>query len=329
MYLKAEIYQGLKKYFLEGGKFKKTIKIGQIGSYASILGFIFIVFPLVNEEFSVFLAVLFIGFCCIIFLIEGLYYRIKFVFAERQSNYARAFIYLSTINTKIHNLFSYNKSVDDEVSQKEKLLVLQEVCDQLAEAFSIITNQSCSVCLKVLSKKTDKDKDIERPKVYTLRRDTKNPKRDYPSEKNIEHLINRNTDFKDIFHKLGAPDDCFFENELPFKKPYWNTSFASYSNNKYSYKGLPEEILKKSQRLKSWVLPYKSTIVVPIWKPSKEQEGNINISMLGYLCVDCNEMNVFDKEFDENIMKDIASCIYDLLKDYINHVIKTKNGKKK
>ena len=51
--------------------------------------------------------------------------------------------------------------------------------------------------------------------------------------------------------------------------------------------------------------------------------------MLGYLCVDCNEMNVFDKEFDENIMKDIASCIYDLLKDYINHVIKTKNGKKK
>lgn len=62
-------------------------------------------------------------------------------------------------------------------------------------------------------------------------------------------------------------------------------------------------------------LPYKSELVYPII-PAKCPTENSHISyMMGFLCIDCNEPNKFNKcNSDILLVQDVADAIYDVIK---------------
>lgn len=290
-----------------------TSIVALVGSIGSIIAVLSDFFPKTWEGK---LGVIFIGLFSIIFLIDSIIYRIrhkrnllKISELESQRKYSKIIPNLNAGFSRVHNIYrlsnneSINKNSENLISiypklnPKDILDVLGNICTNISDVFSELTNEDCGVCIKIVKKDFI---------VHTLCRDKKGHfvQRDYDQKKLEEDpRIENNSDFKAIYENMGIPNkEYFISNNLPARYDYKNSSFQIY--------GKPDPNWSAKKRAKEWKLPYKSAIVVPIAPGNIVNEKNLP---LGYLCVDSDKIDVFHEEFDVNTLSGVANGIYNLL----------------
>jgi len=238
---------------------------------------------------------------------------------ERKAKYADVFPILNKGFKELHNTLRKETSASNDYAFKE-------FCQMLSMAFKQVTDKECHVCIKVsiLPKEVlehpEANKDeLKKVKVKTYVRSSSVKEREKTDvktiEKKVEHLISQNTDFEEICFNGG---EVFFCNNLCEITDYKNTSLISLGVNKTGVTN--HEDVSVETREKKWKLDYKSVIVAPIMPSIQESEQDKAI--VGFLCVDCEEKEVFLKEIDSHIIQGCADGIYNPFMKKFTSIIK-------
>lgn len=309
--------------------------LAYIGSIITIFIFIFNLFPKLSRQGIA--GIIIIGIISIWFLIDNIIIRRKLnktveEHIEEFSNYYEDYTYLekytkyakiiSKINlglAKINEIIRFpnitSDNLDDisnnliklypQLTKEDTRKILIELCTTMADVFKEITDSDCSICIKIVkfSKNSEKKTDYE---VYTLCRDRNHiDSRNLPALENVKHIIEKNTDFNNILINLdNRKGKYFFSNNLPARYEYQNTSFEVYGK-------IPPD-LSYEERYEQWTLPYKSTIITPICPNIAEERTQEKI--LGFFCVDSEKIDIFNEDYDPNILIGISDAIYNLIK---------------
>lgn len=94
-----------------------------------------------------------------------------------------------------------------------------------------------------------------------------------------------------------------------------------YKNSSFAAHGQPHNsawiLLSDLVRTVGWPLPYRSTIVCAI-KPrplfeAGDEDGSAQ-SIIGYLCVDANPINVFFEGTDVEVVQGVAEMLYPVIR---------------
>jgi hypothetical protein len=200
----------------------------------------------------------------------------------------------------------------DPINEDKLAIVVnhfEEICLHVATAFRTITGKEISVCIKIVN-----GKDISRDSsVKTFVRDAANVDRNY-DENFSTHIIESNTAFSHIIKQIGrgkgkgGDGRCFFCNDLRQLRNYKNSSYQFYNQEPWN------DNLSRRQRNKKWNMPYKSTIVTGVFPNLKQYYKDQFI--IGFLCIDSDEPNVFHESRDCAILTGIADGVYNSLKTF-------------
>jgi len=207
----------------------------------------------------------------------------------RESKYGEAIIILKEIFAEINFLRKKEKYDDDDLMK-----TLSYLCDNLKKLFDNKNMCKCSVSIKVPIKGAV----TENTSVKNLCRDSEHHLiRDTEKYKEVDHTIIGNTAYRKILNNVLRKSKngfYYFNNNITKTIDYDNTSKEVYPDG---------------------ILPYKSEIVVPII-PSLSSVNNI-YDLIGFLCVDCNEIDRFNEKYDTVLIEGVADGIYDILSKYI------------
>lgn len=172
-------------------------------------------------------------------------------------------------------------TINQNIFEKEFKSLLDEILGVISKLFTLVTNTNCAVSIKVLNE----DKTI---KTY-IRDSYSRIERRTVDEAQVEHTLEGNTDFDNLFFSKEGCDRFFICNDLPklWKKGYYkSTSFAAIRRD-------PKVIPIGSYRIIcEWPLNYKSTMVFPIrWILNSIPPDNLDVSSdgwryFGFLCID-------------------------------------------
>ena len=269
------------------------MKLNKIGNVCSIVALIIAIVQLFVQGFSFIWAV-------IVFILLGICIIIYFD-NKTKKKYMEALKKLQVFHYNIlreqngYNEFELDKSINK----------LQKVCSDISDIFNVIKDNKVSVCIKYTNR--SKDEDLY---VKTLARDKlslNGSDRIKYDKINKEDKIKDNTDFLELYKKIIESEAdwqevFYFANFLPQKHQY-NNSHLDLDRNSLP----PDEWYSGFARNRKWPLPYKSTIVVPIISDDKK-------NIYGYLCVDSEKNQGFKKEYDVNILQNIALIISQTIK---------------
>jgi len=313
-YSSRTIWNYLKLWVSEDLRWNKLINYSRLAETASIGGILYIFFSSSDNSSEVLLGVFFIGLISLFFVLDNIllkgkiYYQFQIMEPlEKKAKMADSIRLINIAFAEVHKLARAEFNPEIALSAYTKL------CDQLALTFNDYTGSTCSVCIKIFNTPTS----AQKVSVVTLCRDSMNPKRNLPIDKSFSHEVKKNTDFVEILENFGKAGGLkFFDNNLPLRKGYMNTSFPNYSNH-CTYKGLDSD-LDDDQRVKQWPLPYQSCLVVPINETSSPISQE---KFIGYLCLDCEDIN----SLDDNIAYDLLSGISDGIYNSISTFVKTLN----
>lgn len=228
----------------------------------------------------------------------------------RKARYVEALPYLNQIFLELNKY----ENVSSVTRTEEVEYTFGRVVNRLAAALSVITGTMCSACIKVIL--IDNHTDPPRPKVVTVVRDDTSLHREHgkapveqwikdSDDSEVDHWIDQNTAYMQVFTRPRTPQACFFSNYLPGEQNYLNTSFELY--------GGPPESKRSFKRNLQWPLPYKSTIVCPIARGGQLRRDYI---VAGYLAVDSRSRRVFNRRYDIDLVTGVADCLYSLLHQY-------------
>jgi len=236
----------------------------------------------------------------ILFILRDLYYISKF---RRAARYGKAFVFIEDGLRHWHGLELQKEQ--KEIEFHKALHAGIKLCEAVGKAFEIITKTKCHVCIKQYLPEADGKRSGEStiPRVETFCRGT-DPRRDLPDYiRGVVHSVSDNSAFYEQTGKESVLEEgAFFSNWLPFRNNYKNTSFHETIYGKPRGSRFP--VYNKIIRYASWTLPYKSTIVVPVWR--KEGKGRLN----AYLCIDSPKLAAFSKRFDIDLMRLIATSLH-------------------
>ncbi len=194
--------------------------------------------------------------------------------------------------------------------------------NKLATTLTQIARKSCTVCIKLVENDPNSPEGARiDPLVTTLCRDDGSRDRELKTF-SVKHWIKDNTDFQALFDQLGtALPDHFFCNNLLRLQGYKNASIPANSTPpKSRVPGLSWYYSRKH-----WPLPYRSTVVFRIARLRESSESK-QLSIVGFLCVASNHINVFSKN-DLNVIAIMADCLYHPVTRYSQ--LKTANRTRK
>jgi hypothetical protein len=257
--------------------------LGLVSAVIAVYEYVLKELNLLNQDATA--GVIFLGALSFLLYSQLVYVRLK---SDRQIRYGQTLSMINDGFSLIHEL----EGVDGELGADKFMPAFTSLCEKLAHVFSMITATACRVTIKTVVF----DEPSGRPEVKTFCRSNKS---NFTSDKS-RHWIDKNTDFSDIFEKIGDIRGGFFmSNRLPFLFDYQNTSFEIC--------GKPSS--NPLLRLWKWPLPYKSTIVVPICPETNPTTENL----VGFLCVDSKAIGAFKKEYDVDLLMGVASGLYNLM----------------
>ena len=159
----------------------------------------------------------------------------------------------------------------------------------LKQIFDKKTRSCCSVSIKVPICEVS---NMESLVFKNLCRDSQHRQRDTEQYRSVSHTVIGNTPYLQIVNALLTHSDNlgYINNNVDNDDDYLNTSKPCYSDG---------------------ILPYKSELVYPII-PVKNENGTYN--MCGFVCVDCEKANAFDKSlYDLPLIQGVADGIYDII----------------
>jgi hypothetical protein len=237
--------------------------------------------------------------------------------------YVEAYEHIGMGFAKIHQLQRKMQFLDPQslIFKDQTAFLIQdfgEVCTHIAEGFRLITGkEDIAVCIKLLS---GNGEPTGRSSVYTLVRDARSTSRRGYDERKIYHIIENNTSYYDILRLLSKAQlgRRFISNNLPQYPGYKNSSFIVHGQAEWN------NSLSAEQRDNNWLLPYRSTIVTGIY-PEHPDIGKNN-NLIGYLCIDSNNIDVFNEKYDTPILTGVADGIYNTLMQFKQ--LKHRNIKK-
>lgn len=204
---------------------------------------------------------------------------------ESSCTYGQAIIDMKDIISHIHAL-KKNKNFNED----DFMNAMIQLCNSLKKIFDRNTHANCSVSIKVPT--LNNSCSLPDTVLRNLCRDSEHHQRNTTKYNNTKHTIIGNTPYIIIVNKLSGNNKTGYEyvnNNISESQDYLNTSKIAYDG----------------------VLPYESEFVYPI-RPIQPIE---NTDFAGFICVDCNEKNKFDRnnKFDIAIMECIADEIYDIM----------------
>ena len=272
--------------------------VSAIGSVASIVAAVALFWGASGREgrlgliFLFLIAVFFIGF--------SIFQAYRYA---RKARYAEAAQYFQAALQVCQDALEMEKI--DASGLKEQA---RRVCDHLASAFSLITGTKCAACIKVIVGDLDRVGTAEfRVAVSTLVRDTTSSARNTDT---VTHWLDANTDFEEVLSSTGSTiRKPFFENDLPIRRDYRNTSFEVAKPVVEPGGGF----FANRRRRKTWTLPYQSTIVAAI------QPSGLSGSprLLGFLCVDSAARGAFLSRYDEGWVAAVAVAVHGLVAKWL------------
>ncbi len=218
----------------------------------------------------------------ILFFSQNAYKHWYYLYKE--SIYGDAIIFLKDAFSRIHWLRKVENITDEQFKT-----VMVFMCEKLKEIYDRKTKSVCSVSIKVpieasVSANTE---------VKNLCRNNDALDRDTEKYRDSKHYIFGNTCYNSILTNITKNKRAklfYINNDIEGSVDYENTSKDCYKDEK---------------------LPYKSELVVPILPLHNDEEKVYSI--LGFLCIDSNEKNVFDTKYDLAILQGVADGIYDII----------------
>jgi len=181
--------------------------------------------------------------------------------------------------------------VQDDKNVSAFIEIMEFMCNKIKELFDKKTQHKCAVSLKI-PMKLEGDVSSE-TRIINICRDKSSVGRNNDSYRQKNHTISNNTCFNTIFNEMADSGDTY----------YLNNDIASSSDYKNSSKGI--HIGSE--------LPYKSELVVAV---TTSYEHEDRPPLLGFLCVDCDQIGVFDKSVDPIMLQGVAEGIFDLVNEY-------------
>jgi hypothetical protein len=220
--------------------------------------------------------------------------------------YGEAIIILKDSFSKFHSLRKKSTTIDAAIDKKEMVSTLSVLCNNVKDLFEKRFKHNYSVCIKILGPNVDLQDITAYAQIATLCRDEKSYKsRSQPG--GVQHNIFENTCFNEIFHNIDDHNKShYLNNDLTEDKYYKNSSSKIYGE-------IPDDCSTVEERRKNWKLPYRSELVVPI-APIDLDNSERRKQFLGYLCVDCNEVDAFHLKYDVAMLKGVADGIFDIIK---------------
>lgn len=318
-----KIGAGIKTYFQPRNTWEWLAKL------AHLAGTIIVFFHLLPHSWTgnIILTIVFYGITLLLviaqnFILFNRFEQKNIEYKLQNIEYERLFqknkeeqIYVKA-HKEINAVFSiiYKMNMNNQDSKENILRSASDVCTKLAQIFSDLKGCKCNVCIKYLrSTDSKKKEDIE---VATLVRDTyfSNDRDLIDKNKNIKHILSNNDDFWILFKKIGTLEGRYFmSNSLPDREGYRNTSFLACGDNTsltYFHSNTPYEY-----KIKHWPLKYFSTLVVPI---IIDIDGvSPEDSLLGFICVDSKEMNIFNEDIDPEILIGCGEALYSSINNII------------
>ncbi|MGQ7854401.1 hypothetical protein ACUN24_09140 [Pedobacter sp. WC2501] len=224
-------------------------------------------------------------------------------------NYLRNMKFASLIKDDQENPIEAELSEEEPVN--EFMDVLGELCDHLKLIFDEKTGKIYSVSVKlpvIVKQQLNADS-----RVMNVCRDRHSAlSRSNDVYKSTVHTISGNTCFNNIFQSVLNGENIvhYINNDITKSSDYKTTSIRSYANN---------------------VLPYKSELVLAI-KPQASEDSEI-LRVLGFLCIDCNDVNGFEEDIDVVMINGVAEGIFDVVEHYstlinsANHIVPQRQKK--
>jgi len=214
--------------------------------------------------------------------------------------YGEAISVLTKIFSKVHSLRKLDKIEKVQITE-----VMSSLCGELKKLFELrIKDNTYSVIIFLFGPMNQSENILDTEVTPSFYDESSFHKKRNAQTK---HTIYSNTSFLEIFQNLLDPAGCyFFQNHLPVQILYKN----SYSN---IYGTVSREIESPEDRRKTWTLPFRSEIVVPL-APIEIPDTERKKQFLGYLAVNCNNEFAFHKKYDVNMLRGIADGIYDIIK---------------
>lgn len=264
-----------------------------VGSVASIVGFF-------NQEISVeaTVAICFLGSLLTLSMFHDWIYTIKY---RKRANYINLFSEINTANSLIRNL--------DIKDVQEATNYLMTYCESVSNIFTSVKGKRVGVCIKLLMD------DNNNAYLLTQARDSysKTHNRKTGSADKTIHLVESNSDFSFIYKNLDSDieDSSYFcSQNLLREDDYRNSRLNDWRLKKIPL--VPSYLVKYF----TWPLPYKSTIVVPIFPISRELQSKEKLR--GFLCIDSPNINTFNMPEDKEILRGMAAEICPIIDKLIN-----------
>jgi len=167
----------------------------------------------------------------------------------------------------------------------------RKILDAIATCFSIIIGKHCRCTIIEL---------VDNTELKVVARDDVS---EALNKKRIgkNHLLENNTDFKNLWYALDGCSRYYLCNNLLQE---WKVH--RYDNSSFDEVGYPSVVATLFglfSRVANWQLPYRSALILPIrhlteFAPPKNSDVlESNWNFYGFLCIDCNSVNVFDNRY--------------------------------
>jgi hypothetical protein len=244
--------------------------------------------------------------------------------------YAQAILYIHYVNHIIRDQVAC--LTDRDRSGFDLKTTSRDIVNATANCFSLLTSKKCRCSIVELQE------DLQM--VTTTRDNITENKRERGKYRDRSIKLENCTEFRNLWYSLNGCTRYYLCNDL----------LSEWKNRKYEHASFIDEtpprfvsFLSIFSFTKDWSLPYRSILVLPIryvkkFDPPKQQQGddvksngrkNPELShwnFWGFLCIDCNSRNIFDREFAPELAAAFADCLY-ILFDQSNYAL--ENNKEK
>lgn len=298
---------------LEKWKFDRFF--GYITGSTSIVGLIGAPFVIQNQDILSYLYMGFLSFLVVLLIIHAV-----LVEKRKLHRYAQTVFHTHFAQHLVRDSLSEFKNSKEDNTQE----TTEKILDAIANCFSITCGKTCRVSIVELSDKFE---------LAVVARDSMSNIRATSRDKNKKHLLEDNTDFKNLWYSTNGCSRYYLNNNIVkswIKHCYDNSCFSEAEEPEVkTFLGITY--------VKNWPLNYKSALIFPIRyvskfePPTKESSATPpHWEYYGFLCIDSLSKNSFDERYSPELGASFADMLYTYFSqtEFILDIMTTPSTKK-
>lgn len=238
-------------------------------------------------------------------------YRLK-----NATRYTSALRQAGNISERFLEAYSIGAEEENKIKNEEKIdkrslaaikKNIQDILNSTSEIYGNIVGNTCRASIKLIEERQGEFY------VYTFSRDSlsakANRKHDETRYKNGTDPLLSNSDFLGLFDDEKDDPGYFICNDLPAR-----AGAGRYESTSLRYF---RELRGNEKDNNKWPLWYRSTVVWPIRRDEKEEQGIESTRCVGFLAVDTDVKHGFTEKWDIPVGKMLAASLYTVLDSYL------------